>query len=99
MHAAIFTPDACTTTLLGVLRCGLVKICYIVNQVKFLGLAQTFLTVSPSNIQDIYTKPTQNGTDARVELKEFTVVREVLYTFDIIITDLTISLVLTSFGE
>ena len=31
----------------------------LVNQVKFLGLAYTFTTVSPSNIQTIYTKPVQ----------------------------------------
>ena len=50
------------------------------NQVKFLGQVHTFVTVSPSNIQSILrqTCSKMNGTDTRVEMKKFTVVREVL---------------------
>ena len=53
-----------------------------------------FATVLPSNIKTFYAKPAQKGMDTQVELKNFTVVRQVLH----IITDLTISLVLTTFG-
>ena len=31
----------------------------LVNQLEFLGLAHTFATVSPSNVRNIHTKPTQ----------------------------------------
>ena len=51
------------------------------DQVEFLGLAHTFVTVSPSNVQHFMPNLLKNGTDTRVEIKEknnFTVVvREV----------------------
>ena len=56
------------------------------NRVEFLGLELTFTTVSPSNVQNILCQT----------LEIFTVVREECY---VIITNLTISLALITFGE
>ena len=48
------------------------------NQVQFLGLAHTFATVSPGNVQST-PNPLKKGTDTQVEIKNiFTVVREML---------------------
>ena len=49
------------------------------NQVEFLGLAQTFATVSRSNVQNFNAKPAQKryGYSSR-DKKIFIVVREVL---------------------
>ena len=57
----------------------------LVNRVKFLGLVHTFATMSPSNLL-------KKGTHIWVD---FIVVREVLHN----ITDLAISLVITTFGN
>ena len=48
----------------------------LVNQVEFLGLVNNFVTVSTFKI--FYAKPTQKGMDTQVEIKKFTVAREVL---------------------
>ena len=61
------------------------------NQVRLSQLQKYHLTT----FKTFYAKPAQKGTDTQVELKSFTVVREVLH----IITDLAIPLVLTTFGE
>ena len=63
----------------------------LVNQVKFLKHVHTHAKASPSGIQ----KQTRSK---KVQIVEYiyTVAREVLY---VIITDLAISLVLTTFGE
>ena len=50
------------------------------NQVEFLGLACTFVTVSPSNLQiNLCQTRIKKGTDAQVEMNKFTVAREVLH--------------------
>ena len=58
----------------------------LANQVKFLGLVYALV------IEHFLPKPVQNDTNTRVEIKHFTAIREV-------ISDLTISLVLTTFWE
>ena len=40
----------------------------MVNQVKSFRLAHIFETVSPSNVQTFYTKPTQKDADTQVEV-------------------------------
>ena len=57
-----------------------------------LGLLHTFLTVSPSYVQNILCQTHSKGSKNRVEIQNFTVIREVL----VIITDLV---VLTTFGD
>ena len=63
------------------------------NQVKFLGLAHTFATVSPATFKTFYTKHAQERYGYSSRDKKFTVVREVLRN------NLTISLVFATFGE
>ena len=49
----------------------------LVNQVEFLGLAQTFATVSPSNVQN-FLHQTHSKKRYSSRFKIFTIVREVL---------------------
>ena len=64
------------------------------NQIEFLGLAHTFATMSPSNTQNILCQTHSKkylSSDIKILLFEGKCY--------VIITDLAISLVLTTFGE
>ena len=65
------------------------------NQVEFLWLAHAFATdVTEQRSNHFVASLLKKGTDARMEMNNFSVVRKVLRN----ITDLAISLVITCFG-
>ena len=68
----------------------------LVDQVGFLGLTYTFVTVSPSNVQNIYANPAQKKYEYSSRDKKILPLLRKCY---VIITDLAISLVFITFWE